>query len=150
MTSKRTEKVVTSVIDKVISTVSIKYNIDVGDLRSLLNDIPGSLECGYLFTKGKRRGEKCGVVLCVHHKADDVWSNIDETKNNIVFAPYDNIIYNTFNHANNYSIYEHKNNGDGTMRNAIQESTMMANIDNRRRLDGKVPLGVTQPYKNVV
>lgn len=104
MTSKRTEKVVTSVIDKVISAVSIKYNIDVGNLRSLLNDIPGSLECGYLFTKGKRRGEKCGVVLCVHHKADDVWSNIDETKKKIVFVPYDNIIYNTFNHANNYSI----------------------------------------------
>lgn len=33
------------------------------------------------------------------------------------------------------------------MRNAIQESIMMANIDNRRRLDGKVPLDVTQPYK---
>lgn len=45
------------------------------------------------------------------------------------------------------TVYEHKNNGGGAMRNAIQESIMMANIDNRRRLNGKVPLDVTQLYK---
>ena len=65
MASKRTDKVVTAVIENIVMAVAGKYNINI---RELVENVPKSLECGYILTKGKRNGKKCGVVLCVHHK----------------------------------------------------------------------------------
>ena len=71
MSNKRTNKVVTAVIENIVWAVSATYNINIKDLAE---SVPKSLECEYILTKGKRRGQKCGVVLCVHHKKENVCS----------------------------------------------------------------------------
>lgn len=73
MMSKRTNKVVTSVIENIVLAVSSKYNINI---RELAESVPKSLECEYILTKGKRRGKKCGVVLCDRHKKEHIWPEI--------------------------------------------------------------------------
>ena len=66
--SKRTEKIILEVLERVSNVIGNRYRIDPTQLMDLIKDIPDSLHCTYVLTKGKRKGNVCNVALCPHYE----------------------------------------------------------------------------------
>jgi len=117
MSLKRTEKITKEVLKRVSIVISNTYNIDKQDIIDHIKDIPDSLKCNYTLTKGKRKGQLCGVTLCPHHQDDHTE---DEPT-----------IRLDHNEDEKY---------DSDIAAAIEESIMYENINSIRRRRGLVPL----------
>ena len=126
--SKRTEKIILEVLERVSNLIGNRYRIDPTQLMDLIKDIPDSLHCTYVLTKGKRKGNVYNVALCTHHEQKSVGQEVlFETKENTpIYISDEELEY-----------------GDATLREIIAESIMYANVNKSRREQGIPPLGVT-------
>jgi len=121
--SKRTNKIINEVIEKIVDTISTKYGINSENLKKDIKNIPKNLECQYITNK---KQEKCGVVLCTHHKKE-IKKEIKHDNNEYFPEAYSSI---------------YKGLGD-----VIDESIMFCNIDSVRRHNNMPTLGFSQKYK---
>ena len=126
--SKRTEKIILEVLERVSNVIGNRYRIDPTQVMDLIKDIPDSIHCTYVLTKGKRKGNVFNVALCPHHEQKSVGQEVlFETKENTpIYISDEELEY-----------------GDATLREIIAESIMYANVDKSRREQGIPPLGVT-------
>lgn len=74
MSEKRTEEILNAVLKKVSKVVYDVYvdkdcsdNITPDSVYDTIKNIPESLHCPFVFTKGKKKDKVCNVVLCPHH-----------------------------------------------------------------------------------
>ena len=56
--SKRTEKIILEVLERVSNVIGNRYRIDPTQLMDLIKDITDSLHCTYVLTKGKRKANE--------------------------------------------------------------------------------------------
>ena len=138
MSKKRTEKITTEVLKRVSIVISDIYNIDEKDIIDHIKNIPESLKCNFTLTKGKRKGQICGVILCPHHQYEV--SSVNEP-NNIPLDQKEEEKYDSVNEPNNIPLdQKEEEKYDSDMAAAIEESIMYANINAIRRRRGLAPL----------
>ena len=54
--SKRTEKIILEVLERVSNVIGNRYRIDPTQVMDLIKDIPDSLHCTYVLTKRQTKG----------------------------------------------------------------------------------------------
>ena len=113
MSQKRTDKIMDAVLERVSDVISNRYNINKNDIIDNIKNIPESFRCNYTLTKGKRKGQSCGTVLCPHHPEHE---------------------YMNFMEISGDEKY------DSDIACAIDESIMYANVNDARRAKGLNPL----------
>jgi hypothetical protein len=142
MSQKRTEKIVSAIIDKVAESIEKKYRIRKNDIIEIIKHIPDSFRCKYTLVKGKRKGDLCNTVLCPHHITEN---QICESKTDSYTKLSDiNTEYNfniDINEINNKK-YINTTQEDSDLATAIAESIMYSKVNTIRRQNGFVPLGV--------
>ena len=67
MTSQKTEEILEYVLDKSAELISDVIGANYEVIREILERVPNDIKCQHIFTKGKRKGDKCEVILCPHH-----------------------------------------------------------------------------------
>jgi len=66
--SQRSAKIIDCILKKASTAIGKEYNLNPDELYFMMSSIPKTLECDHVLTRGKRKGKKCGVVLCIHHQ----------------------------------------------------------------------------------
>lgn len=87
MSEKRNAEIIDAVLRKVSHVIYNTY-IDPNDseyqginpdtIYNTIQDIPDTLRCTHIFTKGKRKDNVCNVVLCTHHEKPELKDVTDE------------------------------------------------------------------------
>lgn len=125
MSEKRSKKIMDAVLERVSDVISHRYNINKNDIIDNIKNIPESFKCNHTLTKGKRKGQSCGVVLCSHHPEQEYKlhkvNNIDDMKDDITVQN----VYIPDPHYTQFMDINGDEKHDSDMADAIQDQLCM-------------------------
>jgi hypothetical protein len=71
----KSESLINKVLDECAKRLAARLGRNVTDdpvfYRALLGETLRGVKCSFVFTKGKKKGQKCGVMFCPHHETQE-------------------------------------------------------------------------------